>query len=431
MSYQNFVQLQESSAMQLREIVKLLKTLAGRKIITFSHDDPDGITSAAIFKRLTDKLGIKNKIYLPGQFVLSKKELKDALDKDSSIEAVFVLDKGTIEGYNSYIDIVKNFVVIDHHPPIGKNFSNILVFNPSVKEYTQCSCSLLLNVLYNLFYNSDREIDLITLIGLKADWGIDTLNNIIPPFVRPFYEEKIISAFSFLLEPRRNLEPTIFEISNREITNLLNHLAQLFFAVSGGGFQYFYNEYDEKLKDVFQPELCLEILLEKLETNKFDSIDDFIKNLKEKEKVRLIYSYFLKDIENTSKLFDTNTFIGKTVNGVDVYLFFGKGVRLMPMVGSVKLYEYAKGKESAIIMVNRELNGGTHLSFRANTDIIHLGKLANDIAKSLVEKYGFASEISGGGHPRAAEMKAQNGVVSFVDVMKIFFDFLSEIVNVK
>lgn len=427
MNYNEFVEKQKSNFPHLEKIVNLLKSLKGKKIITFSHDDPDGVTSASVFKRLTDKLGIENKILFPTKYELSEQEVKDAINKYYYPSAIFILDKGTIEYYKNYVEIVKNIVIIDHHPVIGNNFENLLVFNPSIEKYTQCSGSLLLNILFNLFESSKEEEDFITLIGLKSDWAIDPLNNIIPEFVKPFYEYKIIPKFEFLVVPEENLSSTIFEITSRQKSNLLNHLAQLFFAITGGGFQYFYNDRSIKLKDIYQPEFCFNIFMNKLKIEKFSTIDEFINLLNDKEKVSLIYEYFLDDIKSTENLFDQNTVLGKKINDVELYLFFGKQVRLMPMVGSVKLYEYAKGKEAAIIMFNIEKNGSVHISFRGNTDKIHLGKLANDTAQTLVKEFGHPNEITGGGHPRAAELRTRESGVCYVDILKTFFELVKKI----
>lgn len=425
MKYRDFVKTQVENNTYLGQICDLLTKV--KKIITFSHDDPDGVTSAALFKRLTNSLGIENYILFPTKYELSKEEITAAIENFGIPQAIFVLDKGTIEYYNEYSSLVENFVVIDHHPPIGERFDKILVYNPSLKKYTQCSCSLLIHILFNLLSNTNDVDDVLSLIGLKSDWGIDPLNNIIPEFCQPFYDEKI-QNYSFLVETREDLAPTIFEISDRSKSCLLNHISQLTFALTGGGFQYFYNDFDDRLKNVNQPELCFSIFVSGFETRQFSTVEEFINRLKEKEYVKLIYNYFLQELKSVEEKFDKDTIFVKEKDNIKIYFFFGNRVRLMPMVGSIKLYQFTKGAEGIIFMINVDFDGGVHISFRSNTEKVHLGKIATTVAKQLVSKYGHSDEITGGGHPKAAEVKTRQSGVPYFDVLSEFFAILKDFV---
>lgn len=424
MSYEKFLDMQVSNNEQLRKILELLKSLKGKKILTFTHDDPDGVAGGAIFKRLTDKLGIENKVFLPPKFEVSKEEIEFAIKNNYEPETIFIIDKGTIEHYKNFISLVSKVVIIDHHPAIGKDFGDLLIYNPSLKTYTSCSGSLLVHNISTLLGMAQQVEDFLALVGLRSDWAMDPINNDIPEFVKPFFEDRVKQQFSGLVSSKDGIKPTMFEIISRKKSCVLNQIAELIFAITGGGFQYFYNDYDEKLKNINQPEFCFQIFVNGFEIKNFDSLEQFIEVLPNKDMVQLIFKYYIADWEKTSADFDKNTILSGKINGVLVFLFFGKQVRLMPMVGSIKLYKFLDGQEGIICMINVESDGGVHISFRGNTDKIHLGDIASTIAANLVKKFGFLNEITGGGHPRAAEMKTRKSGVSYIDVMKEFFALL-------
>lgn len=415
--YIEFIQQQKKLYNGLQKIVDLLPTLKNKQIVTFCHDDPDGVTSGIIFKRLTDKLGIKNILFFPYTFPLSKQEVLE-IQKEYSPEALFIIDKGTLQEYNYFNEIIKTVVVIDHHPQIGENFDKVILYNPAIPNYVRTSGCLLVHIISTLFNATNTYDDFICLIGMKCDWAVDPLNNDIPEFCLSFYEEKIKSKFFWLVEKRDNLKSTMFDIKNQNITCLLNQISELFFALTGGGFQYFYNSYDEKLKNIDQPKFCYETFLNDFEIKKFKELKEFINLLPQfnKEIVSLIYDLFLSDWQKTEKQFDEQTILVKEINDTKIFFFFGKDIKLMPMVGSKKLYQYAKNSNADIIMFNVEQNG-IHISFRGNTDKIHLGKIASLLANNLNSKLQDKTKISGGGHPFAAECKIKENAADFFDVL--------------
>ncbi len=416
--YINFVQEQKTSNVGLQKIANLLLSLKDKQIVTFCHDDPDGVTSGIIFKRLTEKLGIKNILFFPYSFVLSKQEVLEIKEKYSP-EALFIIDKGTIQDYDYFAEIIKNVVVIDHHPKIGEQFDKIILYNPAIPNYVRTSGCLLVHILSTLFNNTNKYDDFICLIGMKCDWAIDLLNNDIAEFCLPFYEERIKPYYLWLEEKRNDLKPTMFDIKNQNITCLLNQISELFFAVTGGGFQYFYNSYNEKLKNIDQPKFCYETFLTEFEIKKFNNLNEFINFLPQqnKEIITLIYDLFLSDWQKTEKQFDEQTILSKETNAIKIFLFFAKDIKLMPMVGSKKLYQYKNNKDAVIIMFNIEKDESIHISFRGTTDKIHLGKIASSVADKLNSKLQDKTKISGGGHPFAAECKIRNNSVDFLDVL--------------
>ncbi|MFQ3675349.1 MAG: hypothetical protein SNJ64_02250 [Endomicrobiia bacterium] len=424
MGYKEFLEMQVSQNDHLKKILELIKSLKGKKILTFTHDDPDGVTAGAIFKRLTDKLGIENKVFLPPKFEVSKEEIEFAIKNSYKPDAIFIIDKGTIEHYKNFVSLVNNVVIIDHHPAIGKDFGDLFIYNPSLKTYTRCSGSLLVHNISTLLDMTQQMEDFLSLIGLRSDWAIDPMNNDIPEFNRSFFEDRVKVQFADLIVAKDGTTPTMFEIASRQKSCVLNQISELVFAITGGGFQYFYNNYDEKLNNINQPEFCFQNFVKGFEIKNFSSLEQFIDVLPHKDIVKLIFKYYKMDWENTEADFDKNTILAGKINGVLVFLFFGKQVRLMPMVGSIKLYKFLDGQEGVICMINAESDGGVHISFRGNTDKVHLGNIASTIATNLVKKFGFPDEITGGGHPRAAEMKTRKSGVSYIDVMKEFFSLL-------
>lgn len=219
----------------------------------------------------------------------------------------------------------------------------------------------------------------------------------------------------------------MFDIKQQNYTCLLNQVAELFFAITGGGFQYFYNLYNDKLKDVDQPRLCFDSFVNEIKIENWHSVDQFIKSLPNKEVIELIYKYFLDDWSLVEDMFDKQTFLVKEINGVKIFFFFGKEVKLMPMVGSKKLYQFANNTEACIIMFNIEKNNNIHISFRGNTDKIHLGKIASTTADNIAAVIADKTKVSGGGHPFAAECKIKDEDIDLLSVLKIIINLLEKV----
>jgi len=422
-SYSNFIKYLLETNAGLKEIYNLIPKLKHKNVVTFCHDDPDGVTSAILFKRLTDKFEIKNTILFPYKFPLSKQEVIDIKTSLPETEVLFIIDKGTIEEYNNFVEFYPKVVVIDHHPKIGSNFDNIIIFNPALQTYVRTSASFLVHIVSTLFNNTNIYDDFICLIGLKCDWAIDPLNNDVPEFVSTFYNERILLSFNWLIEKNYNLRATMFDIKNNNFSCLLNQIGELFFAITGGGFQYFYNSYNEKLKNIDQPKFCFENFVSEIPLKKVNNIDEFINPLPNKEIIRVIYDYFLHDWSTVEQCFDHQTFLVKHIETIKIFFFFGKNTKLMPMVGSKKLYEFAKGSESVIIMFNFENENSLHISFRGTTDKIHLGKIASSLADKSNTYFG-QNTSSGGGHPLAAECKIKTENLDFLFIFKELINLL-------
>lgn len=414
MSYADFVKEQTGKSEGLRKIVELLKNVKGKKCLVYFHDDPDGLTSGAIIHRILKKLGAEITYRIPETMELEKSRIVDEL-QTMNYELLFIIDKATMGYYNEYPDLIKEVVIIDHHPLIGALPEKCIIYNPSIPAYTFSSASILCNNIAEAAGTRDELDDFLTLIGLKGDWAIEPATDIVAPFCKPFYDE-MLKIFPNLVK-KISGNPTMFEVNQREKTTVLNQIGEFYFALSGGGFQYFYHDRVAELKNKNQAEFAFETLLN-LKAKDYSSLDDFVGGLSGKDIAEKIYKCFVDDWNKSKNMFDNVALLDK-VGDTNVYLFMGSNVSLMPMVGSVKLYEL--GNPAVLIMFNW-LGGknGVHISFRANTDKIHCGNIASQLTEKLVAKFGSKGIISGGGHPRAAEFRTRTSGISLVDTLKEF-----------
>jgi len=187
----------------------------------------------------------------------------------------------------------------------------------------------------------------------------------------------------------------------------LNQLAEIIFALGGGGFQYFYNDRDTDLADITSGEFAF-INLEKWLSNPaaFSSENDFISALADPARAKKIFDYYLSDWASTASTMSKSDLV-KTVKETDIYLFKGKEVKLMPMVGSVVLYEFPSAQADVMfIMFSDNGDKGIHFSFRSKNGKLHCGNFAHDLAVSFQDKLG-KEYASGGGHPFAAECRTK------------------------
>jgi len=399
----------------------LFRELNGKKVLIFTHDDPDGLSSGCILKKIAAAMGADVTVKLPATYELEESRLVSELEKDN-YNMVVISDKGTMGYYDNYAGFQPEIVVIDHHPPIG-DVKKCRLINPNIGEYNMCSTSYLAHMLGTYLGALDDYDDFLALIGMKGDWAVEPATDIVSDYVKLFYDEKILGKFDNLIK-KINSKPTMFEVAQREKTTLLNQIAELYFALGGGGFQYFYNDRDEKLRDIYQPELSFRIMEE--QRNNFNpdwaGLDDFINETGEPEKVRLIYNFFLEDWGRAVESFSSAALLSQ-FKDTDAYFFIGQEVPLMPMAGSVylnKLAEKSGGRKVIFIMLNRESSGSLHFSIRGTADDVHSGKICSNLAKRLVEKYNNRQQITGGGHYRAAECKTRKSPVRLSQALEVF-----------
>lgn len=403
--------------------------------LIFGHDDPDGITSGLIFKRMLEKKGWKATLLNPEGFLLQPHQFDKGLFDNPKTTSVFILDKGTLEPYSIFGERLPVYI-IDHHPS-PKIPENCVYFNPCLPIHTLCSASILAHGISTLAGTRDEYDDFLCLIGLKGDWAIEPVDGTVADFVKPFFV-KYGKQFSNLLKIVKE-RPTMFDSSRRDVTSLLSRIAEFVHATGGGGFSYFYNNRNESLKDIDHPR-CITNALEALgsmtnEIKTIETLDAFVDLIPEKERVHLIeiFNYYLDDWESANTMLDSSV---KTMmlgdNGV--YIFVGGKVPLLPMIGTIKLYDLKKkagDKNALMIMVSSVASDFKQVSVRGSGDMLHSGKFCAELQDSLHVIYpDLKDKISGGGHPRAAGFTVKTDKVPFVTILAKATQILNEMLQI-
>ncbi len=425
MTYQEHIQQELKESPAFSSIVERLKLKRWRNILIFADDDPDGGTAAAILIRTLLRLGITYSIDLPAPFELEGFRVKEWTDRNK-FDAIFCIDKGTCGYYDDFVVPGRDFVVIDHHLFQGDP-KKCVVYNP---KKPCCTAYLCHRIMTALGFRTDFD-DFVALVGLRSDWSIRPHVTAVADYIAPFYDEAS-KKFPRLLV-RNQARPTWMEIDQREWTLVLNQIAELSFAVTGGGFQYWYGDRDPSLKDRHPPTLHLNALLklgqDGMPLSSIESLDDFFRFLPDEKIIRRMYDWYLKDWEAGSSYLD-NAFCVKKIGPVSLYFYVGGDIPLLPMIGSVKLGEMVKKRkdEAAILIMAVQLkNGWTHFSMRGTSEKIHVGKICSNLAAKLVARHGFKDEITGGGHPQAAECKIRRPEISFFSNLSELGLYLSKL----
>lgn len=428
-SYKSFVEDQKRASDSFRKISERLSRVSGESVLLFSHDDPDGLTSGAILVRMLSALGAKPFWYLSSLYELEDKELERELAR-SQAKLLLVTDKGTVKDYDLYVERVGEVIVIDHHPPQGGELTKALWYNPATPKYISTCTAQLAHMFATDLGVCQPYDDFLALVGMKSDWAIEPATDYAAPFCQALYAQTA-GRFPNLVRKIQS-KPTMFEVKQRNHTTLLNQIAEFAFAVSGGGFQYFYNDRVEELKNIYQPNTAFQAFLDAGEKNvRMDalvSLEEFLEEFPDSKRMKKMWRCYLEDWELASRMFSTVTPLARFGES-QIYLFMGNEVPLLPMAGSVKLYETAlrnKDKNAVFVMVNREKNGGTHFSLRATGNLIHSGMICGNLAERLVAKFGHKGTISGGGHPLAAECKTRTSGVPMHLALLEFFELMKD-----
>ncbi len=426
---------QQWEAIRLQEpgLVRLLDKIARPQgtALVFSHDDPDGITSGLIFKRMLQKKGWKVALRLPEGFMLQPQQLDKALAENPDTGAVFLLDKGTLAPYADYGRKLPVYIV-DHHPT-PKAPSNCVIYNPSLEKYTWCSTSILAHGIATLAGTRDTFDDFLCLVGLKGDWAIEPVSGLLADFVKPFLIDYGM-AFRNMLGVLRE-RPTQFDSMQREVTCLLSRITEFVHGTGGGGFSYFYHDRDPELRTLDHAHCIAEALEgiagEAAKLPGLTSLDEFVALLPQPHRGRLekIFGFFIEDWERASKTLDTTAKILRLEN-TTIYLFVGVKVPLLPMIGSIKLFELnqkAGDPAAQIIMVSSVSDDYTHVSVRGTGDRVHSGKICGTLQNTLQARFPEQKTvISGGGHPKAAECTVKTPKVTFFQVLHQVMTQLNE-----
>ncbi|MBF0502184.1 MAG: hypothetical protein HQM09_18735 [Candidatus Riflebacteria bacterium] len=418
----------------LAKILEAVEKPLGTALI-FSHDDPDGITSGLIFQRTMERKGWKTVLHMPAGFMLTNEQFEKAMKATPEAKAIFLLDKGTLSPYSDFARKLPVYI-IDHHPT-PKAPTECVTFNPSLERYTQCSTSILAHGIATLAETRDTFDDFLCLIGLKGDWAIEPVKGILAEFAKPFFVEYGLPFKNMLRLIHER--PTMFDAEQRESTCLLSRVSEFVHAVGGGGFQYFYNDREELLRDVDHPQCIAQGLLgmaAKFEAlTSITTLESFIRLIpdEQREILQKIYLYFLSDWDKAGKTLNSSVKTLK-LGDTSIYLFVGGKVPLLPMIGSIKLFELkARAGDSIaqIIMASSVSPDYTHISVRGTGDQVHSGKFCGQLQDILRAKYPkYKDLISGGGHPRAAECIIRTDGVSFLNVLNQIVDQLAEMSEV-
>ena len=323
MNYKQHIESELREEPAFAKIVSGLKTKRWKKVLIFADDDPDGGTAAVILIRIFKELGIEYSIDLPAPFELEEFRVKEWTTANR-YDAIFCIDKGTCGYYDQFVEPGRDFVVIDHHLYQG-NPEKCIVYNP---RKPCCTAYLCHRIMTALGLRKDYD-DFIALVGLRADWSIRPHTFPVADYIAPFYEEAV-KKFPRLIV-KNNERPTWMEIDQRQWTLVLNQIAEFSFAVTGGGFQYWYGDRDPSLKDRHPPTLHLNALLrlgqDSLNMASIETLNDFIRMLPDEKPMRRMYEWYLKDWDSTASFLD-NAFRVNRIGLMTVYFYVAVGVPL-------------------------------------------------------------------------------------------------------
>jgi len=424
MTFSEICEREKKESEGLRKVLEKLENVKGKRVLLFAHDDPDRITSAAIIHRVLEKGGAKS-IHrcFPEGFDVLPSEI-EAEKKFGPFDLFICLDKGTKEATDRIAETGLETIIIDHHFLFGEPKKSI-VFNSLMTNRPYCSASYLCLIVATLLDRAEEIDEYDALIGLKADFCIDpTVGNLGSDFVRPFVEE-VKAKWENLFAEVEDMA-TLFDTTQRAKTTLLSQIAEVYFAVTGGAFQYFYPE-DKIVGKFNQPTLCFDedMKLEKKirGLKKIRDLDEFFSLIQEKKAWKRCFELFQGNWKDVVQKMETAAPLG-AANGATIYLFTSDLLPLIPMVGGIALAAKLKKNDQPdgiIFMVNTERTSqgklGTHFSLRGTSEKIHVGKICKALAERLNEIYAKPEEISGGGHPRAGECRTRNAEVPHMEAL--------------
>ncbi|MFB6357153.1 MAG: DHH family phosphoesterase [bacterium] len=418
---------------EVQEIVELLQGIQpDERVLIFSHDDPDGLGAAGILHRYLERRGIECYVEFPHRFDLTPDEVRDVIDREGEFDYLFITDKGTFSQYNDLREVMKPVVVVDHHPSDDYP-DECYTYNPA-----DATCGG--HQMHQIISIADPDgidsfDDFLALLSLRSDWTIQPLRGVIPDFVKPFYE-KIKQQWPDWIEPIES-RPTWMEIDQRDETLLINQVSELYFALTGGGFQYFYNDRIPALENRDQTKFGYDVLMEYggdgFDASSVGTLDEFISALPESDTVQAVFDEYLNDWKEGMERLD-KTILLDEIGPVDFHLYTGEDTPLMPMVGSVKLGKLAEKNEqgkAAIIMLNWKPGQGddvnVHVSFRSTGGGTHMGNIASELADRVVERYGDPGKNTGGGHPPAAELTLRTDGIRPLGPLRLLMSQLDEL----
>jgi len=340
---------------ELKPAFNFLKILQNSKetcVIVCGHDC-DSICSAAIIKKLFDKLNINSDLHVSkSNYTITKSDLKKLL----KYRYIIFLDLGDIK--EEFVELlVRNrceVLIIDHHVP--KNYRQVFYVNPRLQDpdaYVPVSC--ICWKLYSRFFD-EKETVWIGAIGTLADFGVESNKDLF---------KKLRKYYPKLLKGKK--------LSSRFlITNsLLGKLVQLIDAM----------RIVKGIKGVY---CAIKIL---------SQTDDYTEILRD-EKIRKCKEILDKEVKRIlKKLRKEKLFIGKRI----VFFVFSSKFNLKSMIASISTKYYP----ARIIIIGQMFGKKIEFSLRRGDRLkskVNLTAIIGALKKKL-------KNLEGGGHPSAAGMR--------------------------
>jgi RecJ-like exonuclease len=150
----------------LKEIKKFSKSLIEKigdsQVHIVSHFDTDGVTSAAIFSKTFERLGIKFSIKII-------KSLEEETMTFPEGKIIVLLDLGS-SSLNSLSKFANEFFIIDHHEISGKLNKNIKILNPHLIKGGEDLCgSELSYLLAKAISEENKDLAHLATVGMVGD----------------------------------------------------------------------------------------------------------------------------------------------------------------------------------------------------------------------------------------------------------------------
>ncbi len=394
----------QSNADRILELIKKSKTA-----FVFGHDDVDGITSASILTLMLKKMGLEVHAFIPNGFILWKEQWNDALKRAGvRPDVVFITDKGTLKFYETYIDVP--IVIVDHHQidVASDKPERAVIVNPTVEFGKKCSASSVCYVLYSYFVGDDDFPLFLAGLGLQGDI-VDESNSDNADFVRQIY--KMITDKNPNLWTRK--DRGMLDL-RRDYSTEYRRMAEFLAVLLGAGHMEGFKKchwkkplpYNGLQEEIFQ------ILLSSEEKFSFEKVD--LSWVQDRFRdYQSIYAFFLREKSAIEDVVRRGLVKAFKVDGVVFHLLTAREMIFLPIIASAvfDLEDELKSgdgeSQHALILVNfSDRKAGISLR---GVSKVNLGILASRVARKLRGIFGVdLKEVSGGGHPMAAEISVSD-----------------------
>jgi len=433
MDYTEFIQHMYETVPGFPSAVGQINKLRERKnlrILNFSHNDSDGITSAFIIRRIFERyLGAEVVTKMPQHFKLWEEALLEALNEGGKFDLLVVSDKGTFEVYDDLLKHISPILIIDHHQLDGRP-SKCTLFNPTIETSGYASsASLLCHMISSKLGLADIYDDFATLLGCRGDFAFDPVEGTAAEFAKPFID-MAKEKFPLVFEVKKGA-PTMYEMVDRERTALINQIGEVLHA---GCLAHLYSR-ALGMEEYYGPTLVHDFLLELVkrgdDPSKFSNLEEFLGGMSKGQLLSKVYGQFKADWKTLEGRAENAVFLGE-IRGVGLYLLFAEEVdsmktapfpAVLPFVASTTLerMKRAGGHAHAAVIVFCPKTAGVHLSMRGGGGLINCGKMCFQLATKLQDIYSTQKGIGGGGHDRAAELLADKPVQMYSVMHELLF----------